>query len=244
MSSVFFEILGAGGIAEALSLVTEKLSNLADKTKLPAMLMFVLGAAVAIFIGVAGYKYIKLISTACFGVAGFIIGEKLFEVAKAHWSWKLPDVVGTLVGLVALALLGYLAYKKFAYALFGVAGFAGFILAYFIYPHYLLAIAAGIIAAMISMYFVRYAFAIITSFGAGFTFMGMVSAMFPEIAMFKLNEGFMGKFFAVSAFLIFVAIQFYITGGGVKKVGGVADVIERQFNGKRRVKIRRVFDAW
>ncbi len=235
MGSIFFEILASGGIPEALNLVTEKLSSLATMIKLPALVLFVLGAAAAMFVGTLGYKYIKLISSACFAIAGYGLGGALFEVAKAHWGWNLPDFVGTIAGIALLALLGYLAYKKFAYALFGVACFVGFVLAYFVYPNYVLAIAVGVIIAMLSMYFVRYAFVTITAFGGGFTLIAMLSAIAPGVAVLKLDEGFVGMFIAVVVSLFFVSLQFYATrGSGAGKL----------LHGKKRVKIRRVFDMW
>ena len=237
MGSIFFEFLEAGGVLEALGLLTEKISSVATIIKLPELVLFILGAAVAVFVGCAGYKYIKLISTACFVVAGYGIGEALFETAKGHWSWNIPDFVGTVAGIVLLALLGYLAYKKFAYALFGVACFAGFMLAYYTYPNYLLAIAVGVIVAMLSMHFVRYAFVILTSFGSGCVLMAMIAAMFPQVTLLQQNEGFVGRFVTIVASLLFVAIQFYSTKGS----GTGANKLH---NGKKRVKIRRVFDVW
>lgn len=233
MGSIFFEILDAGSVASALNLITDKLSSAAETIKLPTIVMLALGAIVAVLVGTLGYKYIKLLSTICFAIAGYGLGGSLFEVAKAQYGWNVPDLVGTIVGVAMLLLLAFLAYKKFAYALFGVACFTGFILAYFIYPDYIIAIAAGVVVAMLSMYFVRYAFVIITSFGGGFAMIAMLSAIAPQVALLKLDEGFIGTFLAVIASLFFVSIQFTATHNEAKK-----------HHGPRRVKIRRVFDAW
>ena len=238
MGSIFFDILESGGIPEALNLLAEKWSSFGAGINIPTTVMLVLGAVIAVLVGSLGYKYIKLTATAVFAIAGFGIGKAFFEAAKEHWSLQLPDLVGTLVGVALLVLLGYLAYKKFAYALFGVACFAGFVVAFLIYPNYLLAVAAGVIVAMVSMYFVRYAFIAITSLGGGFVLIAMVSAIAPQISMLKLNEGFMGKLLAVVASLIFVAIQISLTGGVVRG----KDPFKK--SGPKRVKIRRVFDAW
>ena len=243
MGSIFFEFLEAGDVLEALGLLTDKAAGLASILKLPALALFILGAAIALFVGSMGYKYIKLIATACFAVAGFGIGDALFETAKAHWSWNVPDFVGTLVGIAALAALGYLAYKKFAYALFGVACFTGFVLAYYTYPNYLLAIAAGVVAALLSMHFVRYAFVIITSFGGGCVLVAMVAAMLPDTTILQQNEGFVGRFLTIVISLLFVAIQFYLTKGSAGQ-HNVGDMNIFKKHGPKRVKIRRVFDVW
>lgn len=232
MGSIFFEILNAGGFAAALNLITEKLSFAATTIKLPALALFVVGAIVAILVGTLGYKYIKLLSTICFAVAGYGVGVALLNTLKTSFSWNLPGFAGTIAGIVFLALLGFLAYKKFAYALFGVACFAGFVVTYLLYPNYVIAIAVGGVVAMLAMYFVRYAFVIITSFSAGAVLMEMISAMAPQAKLLQL-EGFVGKALAIVAAVIFVSVQLQVTHKEAKK-----------FRGPKRVKIRRVFDVW
>lgn len=232
MGSVFFEILNAGGYARALDLIAEKVSFLATTIKLPAIAMLVVGAIIAILVGTLGYKYIKLLSTVCFAVAGYGIGEALFKTVSNSFGWKLPDYAGIIVGVVLFALLGFLAFKKIAFAMFGVACFAGFVMMYLFLPNYVIAIAVGAVVAMVSMYFVRYAFVIITSCAAGAVLMAMISAMAPQVGLLQLG-GLVGKILAISAALIFVSVQFSATKKESKK-----------FQGPRRVKIRRVFDAW
>lgn len=232
MGSIFFEILNAGGVAPALNLISEKLSDLATTINIPALAMFVLGAIVALLVGSLGYKYIKLFSTICFAVAGYGIGEALFRTAKESFAWDVPDFVGTIAGVVLLALMAFLAYKKFAYALFGLACFVGFLVTYFFVPNYILAVAIGVVIAMLAMCFVRHAFAIITSLIAGYFLMAMISAMAPEVELLKLSS-VVGNILAILATLIFVSVQLT----GTKKEA-------KKFNGPKRVKIRRVFDVW
>ena len=232
MGSIFFEILNAGGVAPALNLITEKLSYLATIIKLPALAMFILGAVVALLVGTMGYKYIKLVSTICFAAAGYGIGEAIFRMAKDSFGWNVPSFTNIIAGVVLMVVLAILAYKKFAYALFGVAGFAGFLVAYFIFPNYVVAIAVGLVVAMVAMYFIRYAFVGITSLFAGFFLMAMMSAMVPAVRLFQLS-GIVGKLLAIVIALIFVSVQIRVTKKESKK-----------FHGPKRVKIRRVFDAW
>ena len=232
MGSVFFEIFNAGGYARALDLIAEKVSFLATTIKLPAIAMLVVGAIIAILVGTLGYKYIKLLSTVCFAVAGYGIGEALFRTASNSFGWKFPDYAGIIAGVVLFALLGFLAFKKIAFAMFGVACFAGFVMMYLFLPNYVIAIAVGAVVAMVSMYFVRYAFVIITSCAAGAVLMAMISAMAPQVALLQLG-GLVGKILAITAALIFMSVQFSATKKESKK-----------FQGPRRVKIRRVFDAW
>lgn len=232
MGSLFLEMLNAGGLAPALNLLAEKLSYLATVIKLPAMVMLLLGAVVAILVGTLGYKYIKLIATACFAIAGYGIGEAIFRTAKNSFGWNTPDYASIIAGVVLLALLGFLAYKKIAYALFGVAGLAGFALMYFIFPNYLIAVAVGVVVALLAMYFVRRSFIFITSFSAGLVLMALISAMAPTVKLLQLS-GLVGKILAIIVSLIFVSIQMGLTQSEAKKL-----------HGPRRVKIRRVFDAW
>ena len=232
MGSIFVEVLNAGGVAPALNLVSEKLSDLATAIKLPALAMFVLGAIVALLVGALGYKYIKLLSTICFAAAGYGIGEALFRTAKTSFAWDVPDFANIIAGVVLLVLMAILAYKKFAYALFGLAAFIGFFVMYLLVPNYIIAIAVGVVVAMLAMCFVRYAFVILTSLVAGYFLMAMISAMVPTVSLLQLS-GVVGNILAILAVLMFVSIQLTGTKKEAKKL-----------NGPKRVKIRRVFDAW
>ena len=234
MGPIFLEILNAGGYAAALNLIVEKLAAVAGIIKLPTIAVFVAGAILALLVGALGYKYIKLISTVCFAVAGYGIGEALFRNAQNVFSWQLPDFASKIAGVVLMLVLAFLAFKKIAYALFGVAGAAGFVAMYLFVPNYIVAAAVGVVVAMVAMYFVRWAFVIITSCAAGAVLMAILSAMVPSVGILQLS-GVVGKVLAILAAIIFVSVQITSTKKeGAKKVGG----------GTRRVKIRRVFDAW
>ena len=232
MGSIFFELINAGGYAAALDLLAQKLSDLASSINIPAIVTLVVGAIIAILIGTIGYKYIKLVATLCFAGAGYAIGEALFNTAKASFGWETPDFASIIAGVVMLALLAFLAYKKIAYALFGLACFAGFVSAYLFFPNYVIALAIGGVVAMLAMYFVRYTFIIITSGFAGATLMAMIAAMAPAVKLLQLG-GLVGKILAIMAALIFASIQ--LTGSHKES---------KKFSGPKRVKIRRVFDAW
>ena len=234
MGPIFLEILNAGGYAAALNLIAEKLAYVAGIIKLPTSAVFVAGAILALLVGAIGYKYLKFISTVCFAVAGYGIGEALFRNAQNAFAWQLPDFASKIAGVVLMLVLAFLAFKKIAYALFGVAGAAGFVAMYLFVPNYIVAAAVGVVVAMVAMYFVRWAFVIITSCAAGAVLMAILSAMAPTVGILQLS-GVVGKVLAILAALIFVSVQITSTKKeGAKKVGG----------GTRRVKIRRVFDAW
>ena len=230
---MFLEFLGAGNVPKALVWATEKLSALAVKIKIPELVLFAVGALIALLIGVLGYKCVKFLSAACFGIGGFAIGYALVAVAKAKFEWKIPDFVGIIIGVVLLAVLGYLAYKKFAYALFGMIWFAIFVFAYFVYPNYVLAAAVGLVAALLSTYFVRLAVIVVTSFAGGFTAVAMVSAMVPWVTYFNYSTSRISKFIALGVFVIFAIVQFATTKAKKQEQAAL-----------KRVKIRRVFDAW
>lgn len=234
LGSIFVKIIEAGNVGAVLDMINVKLGLIAETLKLPAILFFILGAAVAIFVGVCGYKYIKLLSSIFFGLIGYAIGSELFYVAKTHFAWeKLPDACVYIAGVLVLALFAFLAYKKFSYALFGVMGVAGFVVFYFIIPNISIAIAGAIAIALLSMFFIRYAFIILTSLGSGFVLLSMMHGIAPNISLLNVTEGYVGLFLALVASLIFVAIQFYISRKEAAK-----------HKGPKRVKIRRIFDTW
>ena len=232
MNSTFIDFLGAGNVPKALVWVTEELSAFAASIKIPDMVLFALGSLIALLIGVIGYKCVKLLSATFFGVCGYAIGNALVSVAKAKLELEVPGFVGIIIGIVLLAVLGYLAYKKFAYALFGMIWFAIFVFAYFVFPNYVLAAAAGLVVALASTYFVRFAVIVITSFFGGFAVVAMISAMVPWVKVFNFNQGIISKILALAVFAVFVIIQFATTQS------------KKKVDGPKRVKIRRVFDAW
>jgi hypothetical protein len=249
MSAIFFEILGAGGLSAALNLITEKLGSVATTVNVPAIAAYALGAVIAVLVGVFGYKYIKLLSAACFAVAGYGIGDALFNLVNTKFNLNLPAFVGIIAGVVLLAVLGFLAYKKVAYALFGVACFAGFVVAYFIYPNYLIALAIGVVVAFAAMYSIRTTFVAITSFAGGVTLIAMLSAIAPDVTQLRLGEGNIGKIIAIAAAFAFSALQYRITKGKKGSKGTKNDNILTGSKlvktlGPKRVKIRRVFDGW
>ena len=233
MDSIFFEFLGTGGAPSAVLWAIDKLTAFANSINIPALVMFIVGAAVALFVGLFGYKCVKLLCGVGFGVAGYAIGYALFEFLKGQFGWNIPGFVGIIAGVVVLGVLGFLAFKKFAYALFGLIGFLVFVFAYFVYPNYLIAAVIGVVVALLSTYFVRMAVAVITSFIGAFTLVGMVSAIVPFVEIFSYREGLTSKMVAIMVFLVFVAIQL-----------GTTMPAKKAAQGTKRVKIRRVFDGW
>jgi hypothetical protein len=245
MVSALLRLLNAGGFGYAMEMIVQKAVSVAGSIHIPEKVVLVLGLLFAVAVGVFGYKYIKLVSTAVFGFAGFIIGYEVLQRANVHFALDLPKICAYLVGALALAFLAYLAFKNFVYALFGLAAVAGFVGAYLLFPNYFLAFAAAIIVAMIAMSFVRYAFVIILSAGAGWLFMGMLSALVPSVKYFSLTEGLVGKLIAIGVACIFVLIQLRTSkeGSPVSNSGSQTSLLNKVM-GKKRVKIRRVFDMW
>ncbi len=231
--SIFFKILDAGKLSTVLEMVNNKLANIAHAFKLPAILFYVLFAAAAIAVGIWGYKFIKLLTSASFAIVAGTIGYELFHVVKDHFGWeKIPDFCAYIVGALVLVLFAFLAYKKFSYALFAVMGVAGFLVSYFIIPNPSIAVAGAFGIALLSMFFVRHAFIILTSFGAGFVCMSMASAILPNVALISLSKGIVGFGLAIVVSCIFMAVQFYMSRGENKK------------KGPKRMKKRRVYDTW
>ena len=217
MGSTVLEFLGTGNIPKALIWVTEKLSAFAASIKIPALVMFILGALVAAFIGAVGYA----------------IGYALVNFASGRFGWKIPGFVGIIVGFVLLGVLGFLAFKKFAFALYGFIGVTVFVVTYFMFSNYVIALAIAIVVAMLSLCAVRWATIITTSFIGGFTLIAMIWAAIPQFEALNFNAGITGEIIAIVASVAFMVIQLVSTKPA-KKVA----------QGPKRVKIRRVFDGW
>jgi hypothetical protein len=233
MGSVFERIINAGGVGGAIN---ETINTVASSVgeSIPQKAILIVGLLLSIFLGAFGYKYVRLLSTLIMGGVGYALGsEVLFYVARDNFGWSIPDYACYIFGGVMLALLAYLAYEKFVFALFLVAGFIGFLIGYFIYPNYFLAVAIALLVAMQTISFVRPGFVIVSSIAAGFLFIGMISAMVPDVKLLSLSEGITGKLMAFVSILIFLTIQFQVSRPDEHKEGG-----------PKRVKIRRVYDSW
>lgn len=235
MGSVFERILNAGGVGGALDEVLNTLSSSLGKS-VPEKAIHIVGLLIAIFIGAFGYKYVKLLTTVIMGGVGYALGsEVLFYVAKDTFGWTFASYAPYVFGGVLLVLLAYLGYERFAFALFLVSGFLGFLIGYFIYPNYFLAIAIAVLAAMQAIGYVRPGFIVISSIMGGFLFIGMISAMVPDVQLLSLSQGITGKLMATVCVLIFMLIQFMVSRPEASKA---------RRGGTKRVKIRRVFDSW
>ena len=233
MGAVLAKILNAGGVGGAIREITDMLVLSAESINIPKQAVLIAGLLLAVWVGILGYKYIKLVAMTVFGIIGYAIGSEFFYMANNLWGWELPAFVAYLFGIVMFVLLGGIAYKKFAYALFFMAGMAGFLTGYFIYPNYFLATAIAILVALLAISFIRYGFIIILSVTSGFILASMISDLVPDVRFLSLTEGYVGIIIAVVASLLFMAIQLQMSRIEIKKL-----------NSLRRVKIRRVFDAW
>lgn len=233
MGAVLAKILNAGGVGGAIREITDMLVLSAESINIPKQAVLIAGLLLAVWVGILGYKYIKLVAMTVFGIIGYAIGSEFFYMANNLLGWELPDFVAYLFGIVMFVLLGGIAYKKFAYALFFMAGMAGFLTGYFIYPNYFLATAIAILVALLAISFIRYGFIIILSVTSGFILASMISDLVPDVRFLSLTEGYVGIIIAVVASLLFMAIQLQMSRIEIKKL-----------NSLRRVKIRRVFDAW
>lgn len=257
MDSALLKVLNAGSIGAAIEMVTQKIISIAAGINVPEKVVLVLGLVLAALVGVFGYKYIKLLTTGIFGVAGFVIGFEVFTMVNRHFAWNLPGACAYIVGVVMLFGLGYLAFKKFVFALFGMAALAGFVGAYLVHPDYFLAIAAAVIVSMVSMYFIRYAFTAIISSAAAFVTVAMVASLIPSFTWASLIASTTGKWVALGVAIVYFIIQLLPSkkdsAFSVSAAASAAATSSSRFSsksilnkvmGKKRVKIRRVFDIW
>ena len=250
MDSALLKVLNAGSIGAAIEMVTQKIISVAAGINVPEKVVLVLGLILAALVGVFGYKYIKLLTTGVFGVAGYVIGFEVFTMVNRHFAWNLPGACAYIVGAVMLFGLGYLAFKKFVFALFGMAALAGFVGAYLVHPDYFLAIAAAVIVSMVSMYFIRYAFIAIISSAAAFVTVAMVASLAPSLTWVSLIASTTGKWVALGVAIVYVIIQLLpAKKDSAFSVSSAAsssspNSILNKVMGKKRVKIRRVFDIW
>lgn len=135
-------------------------------TKIPAIVFFLVGIALACVIGLFGYKLIKLLMAASLGSLGYVVGAELFLAFHQHYA-KAPEWCAYIAGgVIAIAFI-LLAYRYFSYALYTVAALCGYIIVSFYVDNLWVALGGAILFGMISVLILRVSFVLATSLIAG-----------------------------------------------------------------------------
>lgn len=222
-------------LMEQIAVIGEQLSKFADKIHINEVILFAVGAALAVLIGMFGYRLSKFFMGVAFAAGGYLGGTKLFEffndtlAEKWNLKFELTDwTVYLLGGICALILLLIgMRFPKFAMWAVGVT-LAFWILNYFLYDwgfvynkeafsDYKVWILLGgsFVAGILFSIFFRIAMVIGTSAGAAFVCLELVSESLPETTVLQYTETDTALFGAMALAVIFALVQF-LCGKGIK----------------------------
>lgn len=209
-------LFGADGMGRdvfaVLSDINSGISSFAGKVHLPSLVTFLIGVVLAVFLGVCGYRFIKLFMSLSFGAIGYCIGVELTAFVNSKLtnyvllSW-MQYVIGAVVALLFLAL----AFRKFSYVMFAEIALVGISTGLFYTDgNKLLALGTGLLLALISVYLVRWVFIAVSSVIGAFLAVDFLSQVI-DVAFLKLDTSFVALFIALGVALVFIVIQLVST---------------------------------
>ena len=206
---LFFNEQGrAYDVVTILDQVTDKMGAVAEQLNLPAVVLYAGGALLALVIGLFGYKLIKLLMG--LGAAGvsFVAGVVLFDLITSKLKLELGDIATYVAAGVFALIMFFLSFKLFNYVMYlGMAALGYAVVGFYVgAEHMLIALAGGVVFALITMLFTRLSFVVLTSFAGGYLALAMASAIMPGVEMLQLGTGIVP--IAIGAGVAFVMFVF------------------------------------
>ena len=92
---------------------TESLTQLAESLSVAAWIPFAVALVLAVILGQAGYRLIKLVTSLSLGAVGYFLGELLFALVRTR-APEAPCWLIYVFGGVAAILFFALAFAKFS----------------------------------------------------------------------------------------------------------------------------------
>ena len=199
-------------IVSILAEVNAQLEALAANFNLPAYVLFGAGIALAAILGLFGYRLIKLLMGVASAGAAYFVGVELFKLAEGALKLNLPTAVTYVAGAVCAVAMFFLAFRLFSYVLYvGMAGLGYFVVTFYVgSEHFIIALAGGIVLALLSMMFTRFVFVLLTSLVSSFAVVSMVSALLPDVKYVDLSQGIIPYVVAGTLACVFFFCQYLI----------------------------------
>lgn len=207
----YLQDLSARDIYQAFASLNGRITDLAESIGVGEVLFFALGLAVAVVVGLYGYSLIKLISALSFGGIGYIVGAALFGFLDARVDWLPAWGVYLVGGVLAVAFL-CMAYFKFSYALYSLFAFAGCVVTQFYCGDATLALGGAVVAAMLSVFFIRWTYILTCAVTCGLLAVNCLSQILPSVELVQLKSGNWLALCCTGALaLVFAVFQLFTT---------------------------------
>lgn len=188
----------------------EGLSGLAESLSVATWIPFAVLLVLAVFLGQAAYKLIKLVTALSLGAVGYFVGEALFGLLVESFP-KLPAWAVYVFGGVAALLFCILAFTKFSYAWYGLATLVGYVLLAALLPsgNEFLSLGGALLFAFLGVCLIRAVFILATSIAASGIAVFSLGAIFPEQSFLQLGgEDWLVYAVLGGLALLFATVQF------------------------------------
>lgn len=188
--------------------LNQAVSDWANAHEIKAIILFALGLAASVIVGLFGYKLIKAVTGLGLAYVGYFAGAELYALLSEKLEW-LPEWSCYVIGGVLAIVFFCLAFVKFSYAIFTAAGIAGYLVVLFYFENQVLAVGGGVIAAMLSILMIRAVYILATGFACGMLSVSFLSAMLPKVDQLRLEDGnWIALFLALGLTALFAVVQF------------------------------------
>ena len=206
----FINKIAPNGFA-MLDKVDAQLNQWASNLKLDNMIFYIAGIVLALLIGVLGYRLIKVLLAASFAYVGYLAGVELFGFLGTY-APNMPAWLSYVFGGVCAVLLFAAAFLRFSYALYTLLAMVGYhLLTVYVPDHRFIAIAGGLLLALLAVYFVRLSFVILTSYAGALFTVGFLGKLLPNLAFLQLGTSQIAFFIVLGLILVFVLLQLLTT---------------------------------
>ncbi len=198
-------------VYELLKGLISRTSEAAGKLDVSQTSMFIAGAALALIIGLIGYRLIKVIMGIAIGAVGYFAGVELFVYLQENTSViaKAPDWIGYVIGAILAVVFMSLGFSKFSYAMFAMFALIGYnFTAYYLPDRALLAVAGAVVLALLSTLVVRFSFIVISSAIGGFAGVMYLGELIPKANFLQLGEQKAAFWVAAGVTLFFILFQY------------------------------------
>lgn len=208
---LFTDIAFIQQMKDSVSDVIQSIKNLAADLNVAEGLLFVVGAVLALVVGLFGYRLLKLVSAVGMGVVGFGVGSALFDFLMLQGILpELPGFIAYILGAVLALVFAFLGYKKFTYALFygAFSIISGFV--WGLTGDATIAMGLGLLLAIIAILIVRVATVLLTSFVGSFLVIGFAGQMLTDLIDINIASANsdLGLLIALGLGAIFTLLQF------------------------------------
>jgi hypothetical protein len=194
-----------------LDKMTGAIDATAAKLHIKAMILYIVGVALALVIGVLGYRLIKLVLSAGLAYFGYLVGLELFTYLGTKFA-DLPSFLAYVCGGIFAVLFFVAAFLRFSYALYSVlCALGAYLVVFYTGGTWLLGLGGGILFALIAIFFVRASFVLISSFVGGVCCIGFLGKLLPDVAILQLGANATAFYIALGAVLVFALLQFLTT---------------------------------